>query len=331
MFDDLRIPKFGLLNLLVGRNNTGKSSVLEAVSLLATNGSLTSLARALEMREENLGREAGPLYPVFSLFRRSSYSIGGFELRDGNRFLTVTQALFRQDSERRLVPHLPGEDAEGSELRIVLTSAKGRLLIEPSWASLKPKYPNEMSATPCVFVTTGGLNRGEQSALWAGIAATDWEDRINRQMHSCFPEIERVSLVSLGHAAVAVAKVRGAERAVALRSLGEGANRFFGLAMAAACASNGVLLIDEVEIGIHYSIQVELWRFLAQAALEFNVQIFATTHSEDAVRAFGIVAREKPEAEAQLIRLQTREGKVEAVSFEAEDLDYAREADLEIR
>jgi AAA domain, putative AbiEii toxin, Type IV TA system len=90
--------------------------------------------------------------------------------------------------------------------------------------------------------------------------------------------------VGTGREPLTVAKVRGSDRSVALKSLGEGANRFFGLAMAAASASNGVLLIDEVEIGIHYSIQLELWRVLAQVARAFNVQILATTHSEDAVR-----------------------------------------------
>jgi predicted ATPase len=333
MFDDLRIPKFGLVNLLVGRNNTGKSSILEAISLLATNASLPALAKILERREENLARDTGPTYPILSLVRRGRHASAGFELRDGDRFLTVKTGLFRWTAElgdvRRLELLKPGEDSYDSELRIEVTSLQGRRVVEPLWASLRTKYPgNEGGGSPCEFVATAGLSRGEQAELWSGIAATDWEDRINRQMHSCFPEIERVSMVSLGGETLAVAKVHGSERAVALRSLG---NRFFGLAMAAASASNGVLLIDEVEIGIHYSIQVELWRFLAQAAFEFNVQIFATTHSEDAVRAFGVVSKERPEADAQLIRLQTREGMVEAVGFGESDLAYARETQMEIR
>jgi AAA15 family ATPase/GTPase len=101
--------------------------------------------------------------------------------------------------------------------------------------------------------------------------------------------------------------------------------------MAAASASNGVLLIDEVEIGIHYSIQLELWRLLAQTAIEFNVQIFATTHSDDAVRAFGITANEKVEVDGQVIRLQGRDGTVEAVDFDEDELAHAREAGMEVR
>jgi predicted ATPase len=137
--------------------------------------------------------------------------------------------------------------------------------------------------------------------------------------------------VGTGREPLTFAKVRGSDRSVALKSLGEGANRFFGLAMAAASASNGVLLIDEVEIGIHYSIQLELWRVLAQVARAFNVQIFATTHSGDAVRAFGITAKETAGTDFHLLRLQSRGGTVEAVTFDEDELAYARETGMEVR
>jgi hypothetical protein len=76
---------------------------------------------------------------------------------------------------------------------------------------------------------------------------------------------------------------------------------------------------------------LELWRFLAQVAVEFNVQIFAATHSDDAIRAFGIMAKERPEVGARLIRLQSRQGDIEAVEFDEGEMAYAREAALEVR
>jgi predicted ATPase len=180
-------------------------------------------------------------------------------------------------------------------------------------------------------VPTAGLTQPELAQYWSRIATTDFEDRINSQLQSCFPEIQRVSVVPAGAENATIARVRGTPRQVSLKSLGEGACRFFGLALAASSASGGVLLIDEVEIGIHYSVQLELWRFLGHMAREFRVQIFATTHSEDAVRAFGVVAAELPEADGQLIRLQSRSGAIEAVVFDSEDLACARETGHEVR
>jgi predicted ATPase len=340
MFANLSIPKFGRLNLLVGRNNTGKSSILEAVSLLATNASSRTLREILSRREENLDRTlSGSSSPVFCLFRRGSPLNERFELRDRDRFIEARVALFRwtgeEDSpERRLEPLKEGDDPEGAEMRLELMSQKGRRSVrldDRIFRSTILDRSSDPAEVRCVFVATGGLTRDELASHWSGIAATALEDRINRQMHDCFPEIERISVVVVGREPATIAKVRGSDRSVALKSLGEGANRFFGLAMAAASASNGVLLIDEVEIGIHYSIQLELWRLLAQTAIEFNVQIFATTHSDDAVRAFGITANEKVEVDGQVIRLQGRDGTVEAVDFDEDELAHAREAGMEVR
>lgn len=179
------------------------------------------------------------------------------------------------------------------------------------------------------MVGTNGVGMKELAALWDRVNLTDLEDRINRLIGECFPEVERVS-VSISDGS-AVAKVRGVKRPVTLKSLGEGASRLFSLALAAANAHDGVLLIDEVEIGIHYTLQLELWRFLASLSKEFNVQIFATTHSEDAVNAFGIVLHEDPESDGQLVRLQSRRGVIQAVSFDTDELDHARESGSELR
>ena len=62
--------------------------------------------------------------------------------------------------------------------------------------------------------------------------------------------------------------------------------RIFGIALALENAKDGLLLIDEVENGLHYSVQPDVWRFLFQAATKLNVQVFATTHSYDCIKSF---------------------------------------------
>ena len=49
---------------------------------------------------------------------------------------------------------------------------------------------------------------------------------------------------------------------------------------------NSIVLIDEIENGIHYSNQEKLWKMLFNLAIEYNVQIFSTTHSYEMVKAF---------------------------------------------
>ena len=354
MFGELEIPRCGQLNLLVGRNNTGKSSILEALCLLAANGSTRSFSKILLGRDEAFDRGPAPIGASFCLLHRGAPEGAGFELRTGDRVLTARPAYFRWAEEedlpgRRLKRLGDTDDPDGAELRLEVEWNQGRRVLplderlfrRPREMGLSPDAKSfqlslfdsagEAPDLPWVFVGTEGLNIEEMSALWSGIALTDLQDRIAQQLRSCFSEIEGVSIIQRGVRPAAIVKVKGSDRPVALRSLGEGAHRFFCLAMAAASASNGILLIDEVEIGIHHSIQLELWRLLASMAADFNVQVFATTHNEDTVKAFGVVAEELPEGEGQLIRLQNRNGMIEAVNFDSSELAYIRTNGLEVR
>ena len=77
-----------------------------------------------------------------------------------------------------------------------------------------------------------------------------------------------------------------------LRSLGDGAVRLFGVALALANSQGGFLLIDEAENGIHHTIQRDFWRMVLLTAQANNVQVFATTHSWDCVVGFAQAAVE---------------------------------------
>ena len=59
-----------------------------------------------------------------------------------------------------------------------------------------------------------------------------------------------------------IAKLKNLNHPIPLKRLGDGAQRLLGISLALANCQNGILLIDEVENGIHYSIQEELWRMI---------------------------------------------------------------------
>ena len=126
-------------------------------------------------------------------------------------------------------------------------------------------------------------------------------------------------------------RLRGHRNPVPLRSLGDGALRLFGVALALANSRDGFLLIDEAENGIHYSVQRDYWRMVLRAAHEDNVQVFATTHSSDCIRGFAEAASEIEEAEGVLVRLSRRDGELRAVEYREEELVIAAEQGIEVR
>lgn len=127
-------------------------------------------------------------------------------------------------------------------------------------------------------------------------------------------------------------KFKGEDERVPLRSLGDGAVRIFGLALALAESRNGFLLIDEAENGIHHSVQADVWRLLLNSAKKNNVQVIATTHGWDCVEKFAEVALEEEDIEGRLVRLERKkDGILRTVEYSEEELVSATRHDFEVR
>ena len=65
--------------------------------------------------------------------------------------------------------------------------------------------------------------------------------------------------------------------------MGDGINRILTIILAMVNCENGYLLIDEFENGLHYSVQEKLWEIIFYLAKRLNIQVFATTHSNDTI------------------------------------------------
>ena len=127
-----------------------------------------------------------------------------------------------------------------------------------------------------------------------------------------------------------VVRVRGSSDPQSLRSYGDGLTRIFGLALALVNAANGLLLIDEVENGIHYSVQADLWKLVLRSAKRLNIQVFATTHNWDCIEAFQSVASET-EDDGILIRLAKRGESIQAFLFSGKELKIVAREHIEVR
>ncbi len=113
--------------------------------------------------------------------------------------------------------------------------------------------------------------------------------------------------------------------------MGEGMNRMFGIALALVNAKDGMLLIDEADTGLHYSVLSDLWKLIFEVAHRLNVQVFATTHSKDCLEAFQYAAEVNTEEEGVLIRLENRKAGVGAVTFDEEELAIVTRERIEVR
>jgi hypothetical protein len=171
-------------------------------------------------------------------------------------------------------------------------------------------------------------------ALWDAIALTDVEQEIVTALKVISSDILAVSMIGSDERntrpRTAIVKSARHPSPRPLRTFGDGVNRLFGVILSLCNARNGVLLVDEIENGLHYSVQTEIWRTIFRLATDLNVQIFATSHSWDCVRAFQQAAGDSPE-HGVLVRLTARGDRIIPTLFTEEELKIATRDQIEVR
>lgn len=115
--------------------------------------------------------------------------------------------------------------------------------------------------------------------------------------------------------------------------LGDGVWHAFLLGLAMVRAKGGLLLVDDIDTGLHYSTMADLWRFVSDLSSPDNldVQVFATTHSRDCFESLAEVIRDNV-AVTDTVSIHRIEAGLDApVSFRGEDIRYVADHELEVR
>ena len=106
--------------------------------------------------------------------------------------------------------------------------------------------------------------------------------------------------------------------------------RMLGLALALAKAKGGVLLVDEIDTGLHYSVMENMWRMVSERAAALAVQVFATTHSRDCYESLAAILQPGSlPSEVTIQRIDPSRG--QAVRFSNDDIVAAAERGIEVR
>ncbi|MBN8732669.1 MAG: AAA family ATPase [Acidobacteria bacterium] len=355
----------GRINLLVGTNNSGKTSVLEAIHLLASRGDPMALWQLLWRRGEKLtipfavASQDRPL-------RRSQTEIDVCHLFHGHEITPLAE--FRISAEnnsmgRRLefsvVEATPDDqpelfDAEGeaplfSRMMIKIDgspkpqisqlpiSRYGGVSLDFVEAPNRMLRRRQVQAAPAQFITTESLGADELMSLWDNVTLTPSEDLVLQALRFLEPSIERVAaqtasmptLRSAGRGGFIV-KLKGVEQPVPIGSMGDGMWRMLAMAIALTQCQGGVLLVDEIDTGLHHTVMANMWRLVFLAARELDVQVFATTHSNDCVFSLATLCQET-DSENKVTVQRIEPHRLRAVPYSQTEIRIAAERNIEVR
>ena len=128
-----------------------------------------------------------------------------------------------------------------------------------------------------------------------------------------------------------ILKLRGVDPVLPIGTLGEGAWRMLGLALALAAAKGGVLLIDEIDTGLHYTVMEKMWQLVLETATRLDVQVFATSHSRDCYESLAAIAAPNASEDRRITIQRIDPAHERAVLFTEQDILNAAKRGIEVR
>ena len=343
----LKIEDFRQVNLFVGENNCGKTTVLEALFLLigAANAELPLRINAYrDFTHKGMVKISENFWRLF------------FSNLDIDSHIRISGKLEKPEEERTLIIK------PDTRSTISVKPGRGVSDIVESYSELSP-----IDGLILEYSFKKGTNRKQKkitTRVIAGSSGADIERPADYQEHrmGVFLNQKTIGLISERFSSVQIKKrtdgvIRvlqqiepslrdlslgaddivycdiGLDRLVPINVMGDGMFRLLSIILAVSDTQNGIVLIDEIENGFFYTSQKLLWKALFESAREFNVQIFATTHSVECIKAFSSTYSqiEQGNDAMRLYRIERKGDNFKAVSYDHETLETSLESGWEVR
>ncbi len=363
-FEKFSMSGLGRINLLVGDNNSGKTSVLEAIQLAATQGDLFALSSITGRRGERFWSEAESRpgrseINVAHLFHGHSFDLGAkFEIAaTGGIFAGRLEAeviqlagkqmtLFDEGTETglELAARFPlaalslraiGDTDQSRESNALPITARGGVSLD----HVRRSQPIVREGGEIEFVATAGLSIDELVTRFEAVAANPEEELVYEALRCIEADVERLVTVSgeirrgypSGRGGFHI-KLRHLPNRIPLGVMGDGMWRLLSLILALVKARNGILLVDEIDTGLHHAVMDHMWKLINAAAApdKLNVQVFATTHSHDCVRALASICRDDDAARNVCIQRVERDLS-RSVTIKEDGVIAIAKRDIEVR
>ena len=309
-FDVFELENLGRINLIMGDNNCGKTTALEAIHLLTSRASREALIQTIwpkdravmpqpQMQRSNHRSSVSSLFfchiceedTTFKLYSRSLTSGAYLTAKITDAIQEKLQDLHDIDGkDPEMVLILEGTP-EPFVTQIPISSAGETTKRMLSWSSRRMHWKYLKNGPKSILITPAELDVFDLNSMWNDIVLTPDEERITQTLGSLDSGIERIVArfsggvyqdTDPGHAEFLVKHKQFPDR-VPIESFGSGIWRLFSLAVAVVHCQNGTLLVDEIDNGLDLVAQSIMWRMLLSIASESDVQIFATTHNLDCV------------------------------------------------
>ena len=344
-FESLEIKKLARVNLIAGQNNVGKTSLLEAVFLLsgATNPQLILNANvtristgAPEHSDYVIDVISKPLF--HDLDMNKVIRVAALDKERGKVSLTISRNQSR--SVKLPLPDFQRASDQSEDLNSgLLISAddfndnkiENQIMFLPTGVHVQSLSPQGIIPFPAIILLAhaGFINPTEDASRLGRLRLRKQDRFVLEMLQLIEPKLQSIE----DNSASGVPKIWcdiGLPEQLPLEIMGDGMKRIARLSLAIASTPGGVVLVDEIENGVHHTVMPKVWEALMRFAHKADVQIIATTHSYECIQA-AYRAVESTSADFHLHRLQKTDDTMRCVTYTDEAFQGAIKFDMEVR
>jgi AAA15 family ATPase/GTPase len=339
--NSLEAEDFKRVNLITGKNNCGKTTVLEALFLIS--GMSTPQLPIYINRFRNLMINGDDnfrfLFNELDFSHIPEISAG---INDHARSIAIkpkySQSIFNTlETEDKKIPAIEPGESIVSTIRAMTISG---MIIEFSDAKTKETFKNEISFSENQVVAPSLYKETLNCQFFNTQLSMVQLDRkielllVNKQLDSLIAILkeidDRIIDLRMGANGMIYADV-GFDKLIPINIMGDGIRRILSIIANISSCKDGILLIDEIENGFHYSSLEILWRAILKTAELYNVQLFITTHSQECIAALSSVYSENLDDNIRLYRIEKGENSHKAFKYSPEMIAAGMESNYEVR
>ncbi|PDS25476.1 AAA family ATPase [Flavobacterium branchiophilum] len=355
-FESLEVNDIGQFNLIVGDNNVGKTCLLEALLVdedgqqLLDNFWLSLKKRGLVFQIEEVTTKIGNVsntvikYPFENYFKQFIFTSNIKDLKFNIKIGGIEKELIIKISDeeeiiKRIVHnttfngnHLINDDDYFKQFINIEIKEKSEDYGDDTnyWTYdyniNNLKFPLiSFNDTPLEIESRSiyeNLKTKREKQILIDILKVVNTKIVDIELRENFEDLKSVFLISF----------EDKDEFVPLNFLGDGFKRIFYIALKALSLKGKRILIDEIEIGIHYSKMKDFWVNIFNVCKELDIQLFATTHSQECIEAYIEASNDVGEKNIRLIRLQENKDKsIKAICYKEEYIEYMVESNTEER
>jgi len=333
---ELEVKNLGQVNVIVGNNACGKTTFLEGIFFLI--GAMNPMLPVNVNIFRNLPFMSNVLWDTYfhDMNANTPIRIEG-QIRGSNEKDRLEIRPRKEKPHQNLTVHSDMKPLGDSETSLII---EGLNLVYSSSKHPEKATPTSIFIEKDKIVTEGERSREVRGVFLGPSTPKDWKERFatvqrNKKLNEVIfllkqlePKTSDLRLNEVGFVEIDV----GLPHLIPANLMGGGFEKLLEVALIMLNFQNGIVLIDEIENGLHHSMQQKLWESVLNWANVLNVQVFATTHSNECIKAFNKSLKVSLfKSQAKLFRIERKDDIFRSVEYTSDLLNESLESDWEVR